>query len=221
MIERENGLSNDTIRKRCKKLGIETRNRIDSINACQGHIYHLSGEEHWRRKDVDSSNRLAAKHSARMKENNPSHNKESKEKICSSLAKTLKSNPTFHENLFIEFFKSAGIDFEHQKIVGNYIADFAIGSLLIELDGRGHSSRKTTDRIRDKALNDLGFDVVRVDQDSLFNKRAKNPSFKPNKLIGIIEGRVYGMDITRSLVPIKCKYRVIVREAYTGIERVY
>ena len=221
MIERENGMGNGVMSNRCKKLGIKPRNRFESILACQEHIAHPVGDDHWRRKDLAASARLSALHSDNMKKNNPSHNPEIKKKICESLAATLKNNLTFHEKLFSEFLKSYNVQFESQKIVGNYISDFTIGDVLIELDGRGHASRKAGDRIRDKSLNDLGFHVMRVNQDGLFNKRAAVPVFRPSKLITVIEQFIYGMNISGGLIPDGGKYRVIHREAHTGAETIH
>lgn len=221
MIERENGMSNDTIRKRCKKLGIETRSRIESIKSNLKHLDFPVGDNHWRRKNLEASARLAAIHSENMKENNPSNNPGTKLKISESLSKTLKNNPTFHEQLFYDFLTERNVDFQFQERIGKYIADFIIGDVIIEIDGRGHSSRFASDRIRDKALNDRCFHVVRVNQDSLFNKRAKNPRFKPYKLMSVIEKYIPALNIVNSLISDGGKYRVIVRESYTFSEIIY
>lgn len=221
MIERENGMSNDTIRKRCMKLGIKTRSRIDSIHANQKHVQKITGDNHWRAKNKEASERLSVLHSENMKKNNPSHNPEIKKKIIKSLAATLAANPTFHEKMFYEFLKSNNISFEYQQIIGSYIVDFLIDDVVIELDGRGHASRLASDRIRDKALNDRCFHVVRVNQDCLFNKRAKIPKFRPFKFISIIENLIPSLNVVNSLIPDGGKYRVVFRESYTGTEIIY
>ena len=179
LIERENGLSNDTLRKAATRFGIRTRSRIDSIRVNQQHIEYPSGEAHWRATNNEAAARLSAIHSKRMTDNNPSCNPESKRKITASLASTYKNNPTPHEQLFHSFLESHNIEFEFQAIVGGYIADFLIGGVTIELDGRGHASRRASETIRDKSLNALGFHVVRVQQDGLLNKRANAPVFRP------------------------------------------
>lgn len=220
-IERANGLSNDVLRKRCIKLGIKTKGRVESIRANQKYIVSPSGDDHWRRYNTKASQRLALLHSKNMKENNPSHNPETKQKITESLAITLFNNPTFHEKMFIEFLDMSGIKFKFQEVISKYIVDFLIDNVVIELDGRGHSSRITSDRVRDKALNTLGFYVVRVNQDSLFNRRTQNPVFKPEKLMAIIKTFIpypYGVN---TIIPYPSQYRVIVREANTATERVF
>jgi very-short-patch-repair endonuclease len=219
LIERENCISNDTLRKFAKKNGIVCRSRLESIRVNQQHIQYPSGETHWRSTNKVASKRLSEIHSSGMKANNPSHNKEIRLKINASLTATLKDNPTFHESIMIDFFNEHNIPFEHQFNTGNYIADFRVCNILIELDGRGHASRKASDIIRDKVITDLGFYVVRVDQDSLFNKRAKNPTFKPFKLMGIVKNLIKWdcrisnfWHFSSCLIPDTGKYRVIVRK---------
>ena len=55
-----------------------------------------------------------------------------------------------------------GIKFKRQVPVGKYIVDFAClnRKLVIEVDGGQHAESKA-DRIRDEALRDLGFHVLR------------------------------------------------------------
>lgn len=221
LVERENGLSNDTLRKFAKKHGIETRGRVDSIraNLSGGHISYPSGHDHWRAKDKEASARLARTHSDRMKVKNPSWDAASKLKISSSLCKTLKNKPTFHESLMIEFLDKWDIPYEHQFQAGTYIADFRICCVLVELDGRGHASREASDRVRDKTLTDLGFYVVRIQQDGLFNKRTKSPELKPYKLMSTIKSIIkYKAMISDfwhfsgCLIPDGGKYRVVVRQ---------
>jgi len=221
MIERENGIGNGVMSNRCKKLGITPRNRFESIVACQEHIDHPKGDDHWRRNNLEASRRLSKLHSDNMKINNPSRNPETKQKITNSLAITLGDNLTFHEEMFSCFLKDQNIPFNSQQVIDKYIVDFLIGNVIIELDGRGHASRFAGDRIRDKALNDLGFHVVRVNQDLLFNKRAKIPAFRPNKLIAVVEQLIPLMNIHSRLIPDGGKYRVIHRKAYTGAEIIY
>jgi very-short-patch-repair endonuclease len=219
LIERESGMSNDTLRKFAKKNGIVCRSRIESIRANQQHIIYPSGDAHWRSTNQEASKRLSEIHSKGMKAQNPSHDKDVRLKITASLAATLKNSPTFHESLMIDFFNEHKIPFEHQFNTGNYIADFRVCNILIELDGRGHASRKASDIIRDKAITDLGFYVVRVDQDSLFNKRYKNSTLKPFKLMSIIKNlikwdcRIINFwHFSSCLIPDTGKYRVIIRK---------
>ena len=219
MIERENGLSNDALRKFAKNHGIKTMTRQESLLSMSKYIDYPKGDSHWRRNNKEASAKLSKIHSDRLKVDNPSNNPESKRKITASLAKTLKKSPTFHEQLMIDFFNSHGIPFEHQFVVGEYIADFRVGPILIELDGRGHASRSASDAVRDKTLTDIGWGVVRINQDSLFDKRAKNPKFRPYRLMYMVKYLIKWhfmltgfWHFSNCLVPDGGKYRVIVRK---------
>lgn len=220
MIERENNMSNDTLRKFAIKEGIYTRSKTDSIRSMfdNGYIIANSGDDHWRSYNKEASAMLSLQHSKAMKKNNPSKNPDTKLKITSSLCKRLKNEPTFHESLMIDFFNKGNIVFEHQFNTGIYIADFRIGPVLIEIDGRGHASRKASDRIRDKAICDLGFYVVRVNQDCIYNKRSPSPSLKPYKLMSAVHSiiedcNVSGIgNISSLLIPDGGKYRVVIRQ---------
>jgi very-short-patch-repair endonuclease len=57
-----------------------------------------------------------------------------------------------------------GLDFDRQKIIGNYIVDFycAEKDVVIELDGASHEGREEYDEQRDAFLRDLGLTVIRI-----------------------------------------------------------
>jgi len=59
--------------------------------------------------------------------------------------------------------KIFGLDFDRQKIIGNYIVDFYIKKLgiVIEIDGASHNEKIEEDEIRDNYLNSLGLAVIR------------------------------------------------------------
>ena len=63
------------------------------------------------------------------------------------------------------FLKNLSINFNRQKVIGNYIVDFCCTSqkIIIELDGGQHYEDKgiAKDKERDKYLQDLGFTVLR------------------------------------------------------------
>ena len=163
LIERDNGMSNDTIRKRCIKLGIETKSRRQSIIDNEKHCPHPKGKDHWRMNDIEASKRLAERHSQAMKDNNPVHNPEVRDRMLTSLQTRFKKNPTFHESLFIDILTKSNNSFEFQPRIDKYIPDFLIGdSLILEIDGRGHADRVATDSIRDELLCGLGFTIVRI-----------------------------------------------------------
>jgi len=57
-----------------------------------------------------------------------------------------------------------GLDFDRQRIIGNYIVDFfchAIG-LVLEIDGDSHDNKVDYDRQRDAFLQDLGLHVLHI-----------------------------------------------------------
>ena len=56
------------------------------------------------------------------------------------------------------------IDFDRQRIIGNYIVDFYIKSLgiVIEIDGSSHNDKEETDRKRQQFLESLDLKVYRI-----------------------------------------------------------
>ncbi len=57
-----------------------------------------------------------------------------------------------------------GLDFDRQRVIGNYIVDFYIRqlSLVIEIDGRSHDFSGDYDEQREKYLTSLGLNVYRI-----------------------------------------------------------
>ena len=60
--------------------------------------------------------------------------------------------------------KLLGIDFDRQKIIGNYIVDFYAKNYMtvIEIDGESHDYKGQYDTIRDAYLNSLGLEVLHL-----------------------------------------------------------
>ncbi len=60
--------------------------------------------------------------------------------------------------------KLSGLDFDRQRIIGNYIVDFYCHSkqLVIEIDGTSHNTKQDYDQVRDQFLAALGLRVIRV-----------------------------------------------------------
>ncbi len=56
------------------------------------------------------------------------------------------------------------IDFDRQRIIGNYIVDFYVKKLglIIEIDGWSHDVKKDYDEIRQKYLESLGLKIFRA-----------------------------------------------------------
>ncbi len=57
-----------------------------------------------------------------------------------------------------------GLDFDRQKIIGNYIVDFYSSDIdvVIEIDGSSHDDKQEYDAIRQSYLEGLGLKVVRI-----------------------------------------------------------
>ena len=92
-------------------------------------------------------------------------------------ARELRNNPTRHETrLWYDYLKNYPLQFNRQKILLNYIADFycAKARLVIELDGSQHYTEDgiAYDNAREDVLKSLGLEVLRfsnLDIDSNFN----------------------------------------------------
>ena len=60
--------------------------------------------------------------------------------------------------------KFYNIDFDRQRVIGNYIVDFYVKSLslVVEIDGASHNDKEYYDKKRDKYLQNLGLKVYHV-----------------------------------------------------------
>ena len=82
-------------------------------------------------------------------------------------AKALRKAGFLHEALLWNQLKSKkfnGLDFDRQKIIGNYIVDFycAEKEVVIEVDGSSHDNKQDEDAKRDAYLRGLGLVVIRL-----------------------------------------------------------
>ncbi len=82
-------------------------------------------------------------------------------------ARELRKAGMLHEALLWNQLKRKnfkGLDFDRQKIIGNYIVDFfcAEKGVVIEADGASHVGREDDDANRDVYLQDLGLMVIRI-----------------------------------------------------------
>ena len=90
-------------------------------------------------------------------------------------ARELRKNSTLSEVLLWNLLKNKranGLDFDRQKIIGNYIVDFYCPKirLVIEIDGSSHDNKYTYDKKRDNYLKSLGLKVMHFDdRDVKFN----------------------------------------------------
>ena len=62
------------------------------------------------------------------------------------------------------FSRINGLDFDRQKIIGNYIVDFycAQSQVVIEIDGGSHDENPDYDSLRDAYLSGLGLTVIHI-----------------------------------------------------------
>lgn len=65
------------------------------------------------------------------------------------------------------------IDFDRQKVIGNYIVDFYAKqlSLVIEIDGSSHIGKEQYDQKRENFLESLGLEIYRVSNDDILFRR--------------------------------------------------
>ena len=82
-------------------------------------------------------------------------------------AQSLRKAGILHETLLWLELKSKklnSLDFDRQKIIGNYIVDFycAEKSVVIEVDGSSHDNKQHEDAQRDCYLESLGLIVIRL-----------------------------------------------------------
>ncbi len=68
--------------------------------------------------------------------------------------------------------KMNGLDFDRQKIIGNYIVDFycAKRHVVIEVDGASHNDKIEYDAERDCYLESLGLTVIHILAEDVLNQ---------------------------------------------------
>lgn len=67
------------------------------------------------------------------------------------------------------------IDFDRQRVIGNYIVDFYVKKLglVIEIDGLSHIGKEEYDQKREEFLTSLGLKVYRIQVFDIFNRMDK------------------------------------------------
>ncbi len=106
-------------------------------------------------------------------------------------ARSLRQSGNVSEALFWKRLRNKqflGYDFDRQRIIGNYIADFYCKKLkvVIELDGYSHQNKGTYDSERDKFFRELGLEVIHIpvkdvfqDLNGVMKRLELNPLFHP------------------------------------------
>lgn len=67
--------------------------------------------------------------------------------------------------------KFYNIDFDRQRIIGNYIVDFYVKTLglVVEIDGSSHNNKEAYDALRDAFLESFGIKIFRVSDYRVLN----------------------------------------------------
>ena len=76
------------------------------------------------------------------------------------------------------------IDFDRQRVIGNYIVDFYVHKLqlIIEIDGESHKGKERYDALRESELKSLGLTFYRIDAADV-KYRIKTTMFKLEQFI--------------------------------------
>ncbi len=111
-------------------------------------------------------------------------------------AKELRQAGNLSEVLFWNQVKNKqfkGLDFDRQKIIGNYIVDFYCSNcqVVIEIDGSSHDDKVEYDAIRDQFLEELGLKVIHIPVNDIMFKLGEvmemlnlHPAFEPPRPTG-------------------------------------
>jgi very-short-patch-repair endonuclease len=86
--------------------------------------------------------------------------------------------------------KILDLDFDRQKIIGNYLVDIYIKKLgiVIEIDGVSHNEKLEEDEIRDNYLKSLGLTVIRYsDLDVKYNLDKVNQDLKNHIITNFVD----------------------------------
>ena len=97
-----------------------------------------------------------------------------KNKNLQTRSKNLRKQQTpWERHLWYDFLRNYPIQFNRQKIIGNYIVDFycRLANLIIELDGGGHFTpqQQKYDQIRSQYLQSLNLKVLRFSNLDIYN----------------------------------------------------
>jgi very-short-patch-repair endonuclease len=134
---------------------IMTMDANDTINTMKTH-QKFPSMEGWRR-NADWVVKRNTKNYLNLPYNSTLKEKAKELRKAGNLSEVLLWNRLKHKQ-----FK--GLDFDRQKIIGNYIVDFYCGNLgvIIEIDGYSHDNKANYDKKRDKFLQGLGLIVIHV-----------------------------------------------------------
>jgi very-short-patch-repair endonuclease len=102
-------------------------------------------------------------------------------------ARQMRNESTITEILFwVQVTKGRfhNIDFDRQRVIGNYIVDFYVRKLqlIIEIDGDSHKGKERYDALREAELKALGLTMYRIDAADV-KYRIKTTMFKLEQFI--------------------------------------
>ncbi|MEN9354718.1 MAG: hypothetical protein RL318_2043 [Fibrobacterota bacterium] len=82
-----------------------------------------------------------------------------------------------------------GLDFDRQKIIGNYIVDFycAEKRAVVEVDGKSHDDKVEYDAIRDAFLMSLGLQVIHIPVVEVFRNLSGVVNLLTQRLCPVLE----------------------------------
>jgi very-short-patch-repair endonuclease len=90
-------------------------------------------------------------------------------------ARQMRQSPTPAETLLWQHLRKsrlAGYKFRRQHIIETFIVDFycPAGRLVVEIDGGIHENQKDYDQIRETDLREMGYQVIRFENDIVLRK---------------------------------------------------
>lgn len=115
---------------------------------------------------TDPASKVYRKNKIRMIYNNPSTDPKIRRKMSQGKSKHLLENQSKMTKYVAKILAKYEINFIQEKVVDIYIIDFAIGNIVLEIDGRGHYWRSHKDRKRDAFLISKGWKIIRINGDS-------------------------------------------------------
>ena len=93
-------------------------------------------------------------------------------RLLEERARVMRCSPTRSEEWLWRRLSGSktGFAFRRQLVIGEHIVDFACTKvrLVVEVDGAYHQERAHHDGARDRALNELGWHVLRVPEQQVF-----------------------------------------------------
>ena len=178
-LSNESGVTRFSIYTLCALEGIKT----NKANESQKNRYKFS--KHWATGLNKYNSKWAKNISKRMLKNNPAKKEWVKEKRAKTMENIFIKKLLPQEIIFKKILEEHSIDFKMQTAIGPYNADFLIDKLIIEIDSSdkwGIKRKKAADE-RDKYLNGVGYNVLRINKKHLCDIEHTTNILKTNNVI--------------------------------------